>query len=73
MEKHLSVSVSFLSCKKKVFPEAVSIDFSVFPIIYNHVTWVPTTERRLGKKVSNISTATILGISAPLEEEKDKV
>lgn len=33
----------------------------------------PQLKRRLGKKVSDISTATILGISTPLEEEEDKV
>ena len=33
----------------------------------------PLLKGRLGKKVSDISTASIMGISAPLEEEEDKV
>lgn len=40
----------FCHVKKKIFPETVSIDFSVFPIIYYHVTWIPTTERKTRKE-----------------------
>lgn len=40
----------FCHVKKKTFPEAVSIDFYVFHIIYNHVTWIPTTEKKTRKE-----------------------